>query len=214
MDIKECYQRLEIHFSATDFEIRQAYKQLVKNWHPDKFEADSILKTYAEERLKIINSAYDQICKHRALIAKEQPLLNQIPAEPPPTKNDKNNILNFKDFFSEYFHSFKRFLNIMLASPFRNDPSQNCQASGPSRRRKPFQSVLRELNEENSLFENSRKRKKQIRKAGYNINMILRLRQRYGPRRRGGGAVSGITSTESIQNVKWMGEVSPAKRVK
>ena len=57
MRIIDCYHNLELAPTATMAEIRLSYKRLVKKWHPDRFNADSPLKVYAEERLKLINAA-------------------------------------------------------------------------------------------------------------------------------------------------------------
>jgi hypothetical protein len=51
-------QILELQPGATTDEIKAAYHMLVKVWHPDRFQADSKLRSAAEEKLKAINSAY------------------------------------------------------------------------------------------------------------------------------------------------------------
>jgi curved DNA-binding protein CbpA len=43
---------------ATNAEIKQAYRDLVKVWHPDRFGSDARLRAKAEDRLKQINAAY------------------------------------------------------------------------------------------------------------------------------------------------------------
>jgi hypothetical protein len=49
---------LELASSATDREIREAYRVLVKVWHPDRFQSDPKLKEVANNRLKALNSAH------------------------------------------------------------------------------------------------------------------------------------------------------------
>ena len=44
---------------ATQEQIRQAYHDLVKVWHPDRFAHDPRLQKQAEEKLKAINEAHD-----------------------------------------------------------------------------------------------------------------------------------------------------------
>ena len=49
---------LGLKSDATADEIKQAYRDLVKVWHPDRFAADPRLRAKAEEHLKQINAAY------------------------------------------------------------------------------------------------------------------------------------------------------------
>ena len=62
--MKDPYQVLGVSPSATDEEIKDKYRTLVKKYHPDKF-ADSDLAELANEKMKDINAAYDEIQKIR-----------------------------------------------------------------------------------------------------------------------------------------------------
>lgn len=61
MELRKCFEVLEVHQNATMEEVRQAYKDLVKVWHPDRFAEDPRLRVRAEKRLKEINMAYETI---------------------------------------------------------------------------------------------------------------------------------------------------------
>ena len=61
-----CYDILGVPHSASDMDIKDAYRRLVLEWHPDRQVHDPFL---AEHNLKIINEAYSQL-KTRA--AREQ----------------------------------------------------------------------------------------------------------------------------------------------
>ena len=50
--------------SATDEEVKKAYRDLVRKYHPDKY-VDNPLADIAAEKMKDINAAYDQIQKDR-----------------------------------------------------------------------------------------------------------------------------------------------------
>ncbi len=60
MDIKRCFEILEIDASASLDEVNQAYRDLVSIWHPDRFSGNLRLKIKSEEKLKEINEAYKE----------------------------------------------------------------------------------------------------------------------------------------------------------
>jgi TonB family protein len=53
---------LEIEPGASLEEIRQAYRDQTKVWHPDRFSNDIRLQKKAEDKLKQINLAYQRLC--------------------------------------------------------------------------------------------------------------------------------------------------------
>lgn len=55
---------LGVSENATDEEIKKAYRDLVRKYHPDKY-VDNPLADVAAEKMKDINAAYDQIQKDR-----------------------------------------------------------------------------------------------------------------------------------------------------
>jgi hypothetical protein len=58
------YKVLGISSSATNEEVKKAYKTLAQKYHPDKNEGP--MKEYAESKMKEINDAYDEILRRRA----------------------------------------------------------------------------------------------------------------------------------------------------
>lgn len=57
---KNPYTILGVSENATDAEIKTAYRELAKKYHPDNYQ-DSPLKDLANEKMQEINEAYDEI---------------------------------------------------------------------------------------------------------------------------------------------------------
>ncbi len=60
--MKDPYEVLGVNRSATEDEVKAAYRALAKKYHPDKY-AGSDLADLANEKMQEINEAYDTICK-------------------------------------------------------------------------------------------------------------------------------------------------------
>ncbi len=60
-EVSEYYRDLDLQPGATLGAVRDAYRQLVKVWHPDRFGHDPKLQAAANSKLKRINSAYEAI---------------------------------------------------------------------------------------------------------------------------------------------------------
>lgn len=58
------YQVLGIQPSATDEEVKAAYRELAKKYHPDNY-ANNPLSELAQQKMQEINEAYDAIIKAR-----------------------------------------------------------------------------------------------------------------------------------------------------
>jgi len=62
------YKILEIDRSATDTEIKKAYREMVKKYHPDKLQhLDEAHRKGGEEKFKKVQEAYEQIQKERGM---------------------------------------------------------------------------------------------------------------------------------------------------
>ncbi|HAZ37456.1 MAG TPA: molecular chaperone DnaJ, partial [Clostridiaceae bacterium] len=62
--MKNPYEVLGVRDGASQEEIKQAYRELAKKYHPDKY-ADNPLRDLAEEKMREINEAYDYLTKNK-----------------------------------------------------------------------------------------------------------------------------------------------------
>ena len=66
MTASEAYRLLEVTPDASDEDVRRAWRDLSKVWHPDRFAHDAELQRRAQEKLKEINAAYETLLEARA----------------------------------------------------------------------------------------------------------------------------------------------------
>ncbi|MBQ1210644.1 MAG: DnaJ domain-containing protein [Clostridia bacterium] len=62
--MKDPYEILGVPRTASDDEIKTAYRELARKYHPDKY-TDNPLSDLAQEKMQEINEAYDTIVKER-----------------------------------------------------------------------------------------------------------------------------------------------------
>lgn len=63
MSMRNPYEILEIKEGASKDDIKKAYREMVKKYHPDQY-GDNPLKDLAEEKLREVNEAYDYLMKN------------------------------------------------------------------------------------------------------------------------------------------------------
>ena len=62
--INRCYRILGLPPGASQAEIKQAYRDLVQVWHPDRFAHDARLQQKAQNNLKRINEAFEVLLSY------------------------------------------------------------------------------------------------------------------------------------------------------
>ncbi|MCK4817901.1 J domain-containing protein [bacterium] len=67
MDLKRCFEILKLDSDASPSELKQAHRDLVDVWHPDRFSHNPRLRKRAEEELKEINIAYQEVLSFLSL---------------------------------------------------------------------------------------------------------------------------------------------------
>lgn len=58
---ERCYELLGVQPGVSRQELKAAYRDLTKVWHPDRFAHDPRLQEKAQDKLKEINDAYEQL---------------------------------------------------------------------------------------------------------------------------------------------------------
>jgi hypothetical protein len=71
-DLNKHYELLGVAPGASGQELKDAYRDLAKVWHPDRFSHDPRLQQKAQEKLKEINEAYGLLSSGRAARPKPQ----------------------------------------------------------------------------------------------------------------------------------------------
>jgi hypothetical protein len=84
MDIRTAFAILGLAEAATPLQVRTAYRDLVKVWHPDRFAHDPPLQAKAAEQLRQINAAFDLLQERQTSGPPPRPQAQARPAPPPP----------------------------------------------------------------------------------------------------------------------------------
>lgn len=63
--MKDPYEVLGVSPNASDDEVKKAYRELARKYHPDNYQ-NNPLADLAEEKMKEVNQAYDAITKSRS----------------------------------------------------------------------------------------------------------------------------------------------------
>jgi hypothetical protein len=65
-EIRESYRKLEVETGAPLEAVKEAYRELMKVWHPDRFPNDPKFQRKATEKTKALNEAFHRITAHLA----------------------------------------------------------------------------------------------------------------------------------------------------
>jgi DnaJ like chaperone protein len=67
-DIESAYKILEVSPTATDEELKKAYRKMALKYHPDKVhQLGDDIQNAAKEKFQKLNAAYEQIKKERGI---------------------------------------------------------------------------------------------------------------------------------------------------
>jgi curved DNA-binding protein CbpA len=128
----DSFHLLHLSPNATLKEARSAYMRLVKRWHPDQFSDDPRQLEIAQEKLKAINAAYEEV-KRSILAGGEKVIQNARVRRPsaerdrgyPPEKTEAPNAPNANSLFGILTHIFlDGFMRIFRSKP-KKQPERN-----------------------------------------------------------------------------------------
>lgn len=198
MDLTTCFKILGLGPRADTAQARQAYKRLVRRWHPDQFPEGSVAKAQAEEQLKQINIAYARI-KPYLFTRRPDPTPQ---AEPPPAAHKSAPDVSHRPSTagrdqgrSWIDHLFER-LNAFVGRENEAIPPESADDSIASRRRS-FKQVLDEMAGSAELGPRDTTTHRTTRRR--------RSVATYG--RHGGSNVESIQGTSRVEPVQPVGRV-------
>lgn len=102
------YDTLGIKKDASNQEIKDAYKKLVKKYHPDVYPGD---KSFAEKKTQEINYAYDILSNEESKKAYDEKISPSYDHTPPKYNNPEN--YSYQNYYAQNnssdFESYKRY---------------------------------------------------------------------------------------------------------
>lgn len=72
MDLEKCFEILEVDKDSSPDRIKEAYRDIINVWHPDRFSNNVRLKEKAESKVKEINMAYETLQSHMPVGQQQQ----------------------------------------------------------------------------------------------------------------------------------------------
>ena len=115
-NIAHYFQILEIEPEATQAEIKQAYRDLILVWHPDRFCNSPRLQQKAEGKLKQINAAYEFLKSYRPQVSQAEAApapRPKPPAEPPINCEKLRQLLELKKWKDADLETKRLLLELM-----------------------------------------------------------------------------------------------------
>ncbi len=98
------YQILGVKKSASQAEIKDAYKKLMKKYHPDIYKGD---KEFAEQKAKEINLAYDVLSDPSSRIAYDEEINPEPKYQYTPPKYNSAEDYYQKSSYTNYYNNYK-----------------------------------------------------------------------------------------------------------
>ena len=81
-ELNKCYDLLGVSPGVSAGELKTAHRDMAKVWHPDRFLHDPRLQQKAQEKLKEINEAYNQLVSGKARRQPQSPDIEEVQMAP------------------------------------------------------------------------------------------------------------------------------------
>ncbi|MGI0490041.1 J domain-containing protein, partial [Pantanalinema rosaneae CENA516] len=91
-EMNQYYELLGLQPGASQAEVKQAYRELAKVWHPDRYTQDAHQQRQAEEKLKQLNEAYQRLKDYQPPPSSRATTPRSTPKAPPKTSHAKPHI--------------------------------------------------------------------------------------------------------------------------
>jgi curved DNA-binding protein CbpA len=134
MEKRDCFSILQVSPGATLREARKAYMRLVKRWHPDRFADNPQLLESAQEKLKIINTAYAEA--KAAISARIDSEIRRGVSKPSPVSPKKPPDGSQANIYESarpgtFFSAFRNHISNRIRRFFSSEPTQAPRQAQP-----------------------------------------------------------------------------------
>jgi curved DNA-binding protein CbpA len=140
MDIQRSFEILELHRSASLEEAKQAYKDIVNVWHPDRFSNNPRLRQKAEGKLKEVNVAYETV---RSFLSRNQEVEPRqkvtVQAQAKPQARDDTEVAveaGTRIILNLCSYLYKTLRSIVVAQASKANPEANVKPDAPQQARR------------------------------------------------------------------------------
>ncbi len=214
MNVRTCYDILNVSREATLDEAKEAYKRLVKLWHPDQYGNFPEKQELAQEKLKEINVAYRDVVS----ILKNRPDEPESPAvKEDEQRHHENNPENNKRNGTSLLSIVSHFINTNILGFIRSKgPKQNSRlspgiprdhdhgaasTSGGGGIAPDFQQIFKRTVQEKRFVGDTRKRHMKRKRIRGQFGNPASYRANPNTRRRPGNRVEKITPVRRVNRI-------------